>query len=75
MARGEIGSEYPRLTQSGVHAALTYDHDHDHREETSADIKAAHEWYEEMRARHPSRLQEKLRERTANAMHDTISSG
>jgi uncharacterized protein (DUF433 family) len=72
MTPEEIVSEYPHLTLAGVYAALAYYHDH--REEINADIKAEHQWYEEMREKHPSRLQEKLKARTANASNDTLSS-
>jgi uncharacterized protein (DUF433 family) len=68
-----IVSEYPHLTLAGIYAALAYYHDHDHREEVNADIRAEREWYEEMKAKHPSRLHEKLRARTANAANDTLS--
>src|SRR3954451_20015712 len=49
-----IVSEYPHLTLSSVYAALAYYHDH--REEINADITAEREWYEEMKAKHPSPL-------------------
>lgn len=71
MTPEQIVSEYPHLTLAGIYAALAYYHDH--REEVNADIRAEHEWYEEMRAKHPSRLQEKLKARKANAPDDTLS--
>ncbi len=58
MTAEQIVSEYPHLTLAGIYAALAYYHDH--REEVNADIRAEREWYEEMKAKHPSRLQEKL---------------
>lgn len=61
MRTDEIVSEYPHLTLAGVYAALAYYHDH--REEINADIRAEWEWYEEMKAKHPSRLHEKLKSR------------
>jgi uncharacterized protein (DUF433 family) len=72
MTPEEIVSEYPHLTLSDIYAALTYYHDHG--EEINADIKAEHDWYEEMKAKHPSRLQERLKARTANASHDSLPS-
>ena len=71
MSPEEIVSEYPHLTLAGIYAALSYYHDH--REEINADIRAEREWYEEMKTRHPSRLQEKLNSRAANAPNDTLS--
>ncbi len=68
-----IVSEFPHLTLADVYAALAYYHDH--REEITADIKAEREWYEEMKAKHPSRLQEKLNARMADAPDDTIPPG
>jgi uncharacterized protein (DUF433 family) len=53
MSPEEIVSEYPHLTLAGIYAALAYYHDH--REEIDGDIRAEREWYEEMRAKHPSR--------------------
>ena len=70
MSPAEIVSAYPQLTLAGVYAALAYYHDH--REEVNADINAERVRYEEMRAKHPSRVQEKLRQRTADAPHDTL---
>ncbi len=67
----EIVSEYPHLTLAGIYAALAYYHDH--REEVNTDIRAEREWYEEMKVKHPSRLQEKLNSPTANAANDPLS--
>jgi uncharacterized protein (DUF433 family) len=71
MTPEQIVSEYPHLTLAGIYAALAYYHDH--REEVNTDIRAEQEWYEEMKAKHPSRLQEKLKARKANAPDDTLS--
>ncbi len=73
MTPQQIVSEYPHLTLAGVYAALAYYHDH--REEVNADIRAEREWYEEMRAKHPSRLHEKLKARKADAPDDTLPPG
>jgi uncharacterized protein (DUF433 family) len=67
----EIVTEYPHLTLAGIYSALAYYHDH--REQINADIRAELEWYEEMKAKHPSRLQEKLKARTADAPNDSVS--
>jgi hypothetical protein len=60
----QIVSEYPHLTLAGIYAALAYYHDH--REEVNADIRREREWYEEMHAKHPSRLQGRLTAAPAN---------
>lgn len=67
----QIVSEYPHLTLAGIYSALAYYHDH--RDEFNADIRAEREWYEEMKSKHPSRLQERLKARTPNASDDSIS--
>jgi len=72
MSPEEIVSEYPHLTLAGIYAALAYYHDH--REDINADIRAERDWYEEMKSKYPSRLQEKLKARTADAPNDTLSS-
>jgi uncharacterized protein (DUF433 family) len=71
MTPEQIVSEYPHLTLAGIYAALAYYHDH--REDVNSDIQAELEWYEEMKAKHPSRLREKLKARKAHAADDTIS--
>ena len=73
MTPAQIVSEYPHLTLAGIYAALAYYHDH--REEVNADIRAEREWYEEMKSKHPSRLQEKIKASTSNAPDDTLSPG
>jgi hypothetical protein len=65
MTPPQIVSEYPHLTLAGIYAALAYDHDH--REEVNADIRAERDWYEEMKSKHPSHLQEKINARESNA--------
>ena len=70
MSPEQIVSEYPHLTLAGIYAALAYYHDH--REQVNADIRGDREWYEEMKAKHPSLLQEKLRAQAANAPDDTL---
>jgi uncharacterized protein (DUF433 family) len=67
----QIVAEYPHLTLAGIYAALAYYHDHS--EEVNVDIREEQEWYEEMKAKHPSRLQDKLKARKANAPDDTLS--
>jgi uncharacterized protein (DUF433 family) len=70
---GEIVSEFPHLTLAGVYAALAYYHDH--RDEMNAEIAADRAWYEEQREKQPSRLQEALKARMANAEDDTLPPG
>jgi uncharacterized protein (DUF433 family) len=71
MTPEQIISEYPHLTFAGIYSALAYYHDH--REEVNADIRAEREWYEDMKSKHPSRLQEKLKARNSNAPDDSLS--
>jgi uncharacterized protein (DUF433 family) len=71
MTPSQIVSEYPHLTLAGIYAALAYYHDH--REDVNADIRAEQEWYEEMKSKHPSRLQETLDARKSNAQDDMLS--
>src|SRR4051794_34384521 len=61
----EIVSEFPHLTLAGIYAALAYYHDH--REEMNAEIAADRAWYEEQRRTQPSRVQDTLKARKANA--------
>lgn len=72
MSPQDIVSEYPHLTLADIHAALAYYHDH--REAINAEILAERQWYEEMRAKHPSKVQEKLKARKANAADDSVPS-
>ena len=73
MSPDEIVSEYPSITLTDVYAALAYYYEN--RERIDADIEAAKRYAEEMRANvGPSRLQEKLRQRKADASDDPLSS-
>jgi uncharacterized protein (DUF433 family) len=71
MSPAEIVSEFPHLILADIDAALAYYHDH--REAINAEIAADREWYEEQRAKQPSRLQEKLKARTADGSDDPLS--
>jgi uncharacterized protein (DUF433 family) len=71
MSPDEIVSEYPSITLADVHAALAYYYEN--RERIDADIEAAKRYAEEMKAKAgPSRLQEKLRQRKADAPDDPL---
>jgi uncharacterized protein (DUF433 family) len=71
MGLEEILAELPHLTKADLYAALRYYHDH--REAIDAEIAADRAWYEERKAQQPSRVQEKLRQRKADAPDDPIS--
>jgi uncharacterized protein (DUF433 family) len=73
MSPAEIVSEFPHLTLADVYAALAYYHDH--RETINAEIAADWAWYEEQRAKQPSRLQERLKARKSDAPDDTLPPG
>ena len=74
MSPDEIVWEYPSITLAEVHAALAYYYEN--RERIDADIEAAKRHAEEMRAKAgPSRLQEKLRQRKADAADDPLPPG
>jgi uncharacterized protein (DUF433 family) len=74
MSPDEIVSEYPSITLADVHGALAYYFEN--RERIDADIEAAKRFAEEMRANAgPSRLQEKLRQRKADAPDDPLPPG
>jgi uncharacterized protein (DUF433 family) len=74
MSPDEIVSEYPSITLSDVHAALAYYYEN--RQRIDADIEAAKRYAEEMKAEAgPSRLQEKLRQRKADAPDDSLPPG
>jgi uncharacterized protein (DUF433 family) len=73
MSPEEIVSEFPHLTLADVYAALAYYHDH--REAMNAEIAADRAWYEEQRAKPPSRLQERLKTRTSDATDDPLPPG
>ena len=72
MSPSEIVSDFPHITLADIHAALAYYHDH--REVVAADIKAERDEFEAMKAQYPSRLQELLKARMANAPDDSLSS-
>lgn len=55
----EIVDMFPGITLADVHAAMAYYFDH--REEIEADLRQEAETAESLRARFPSKLQEKLR--------------
>ena len=73
MSPEEIVSEFPHLTLADVYAALAYYHDH--REAMNAEIAADRAWYEEQKAKQPSRLQERLKARKSDAPDDTLPPG
>jgi uncharacterized protein (DUF433 family) len=72
MTPAQIVADYPHLTLADIHAALAYYHDH--RDQVDAEIEADRAWYEEMRAKAPSLLREKLRQRDADAPDDSLPS-
>ena len=59
MTPTEIAATYPTITLAQVHAALAYYYDH--RDEIRAAIEDEHRFVEELRAKTPSLLQEKLK--------------
>ncbi len=74
MSPDEIVSEYPSITLADVHAALAYYFEN--RQRIDADIEAAKRCAEEMKAKgRPSVLQEKLRQRKADAPDDSLPPG
>ena len=74
MSPDEIVWEYPSITLAEVHAALAYYYEN--RERIDADIEAAKRYAEQMRAKAgPSRLQEKIRQRNADASDDPLPPG
>jgi uncharacterized protein (DUF433 family) len=73
MSPEDIVSEFPHLSLADVYAALAYYHDH--REEMNAEIASDRAWYEEQRAKQPSRLQERLKSRTSDAPHNPLPPG
>jgi uncharacterized protein (DUF433 family) len=70
MSPAEIVSDYPSINLADVHAALAYYYDH--RDEINHQIEAGERFAEEMRAKNPSVLQQKLRERGMSS--DLLSS-
>jgi uncharacterized protein (DUF433 family) len=74
MSPDQIVSEYPSITLADVHAALAYYYEN--RQRIDADIEDAKRYAEEMKAKAgPSLLQEKLRQRKADATDDSLSYG
>jgi uncharacterized protein (DUF433 family) len=59
LAPDEIVALFPGITLADVHAALTYYFDH--REEIEAEFRQEAELAESLKARFPSKLQERLR--------------
>jgi hypothetical protein len=71
MCPDEIVSAYPSITLSDVHAALAYYFEN--RERIDADITEEERFVEQMKAKAPpSLVQEKLRQRNADATDDTV---
>jgi uncharacterized protein (DUF433 family) len=68
LAPAEIVSKWPHLTLADIHAALAYYHDH--REEINAELAEDQSWYEEMKAKAPSLLQEKLKKQQVTDAQD-----
>src|SRR5713226_8584560 len=69
MSPDEIVSAYPSITLSDVHAALAYYYEH--RERIDTDIREGERFVAEMKAKNPpSLLQQKLRQRNADATDD-----
>jgi uncharacterized protein (DUF433 family) len=73
MSPDEIITKWPHLTHAGVHAALAYYYDR--KDEIEAEIETDEACYEEMKAKTPSLVQEKLAKlRSAYASDDPIPS-
>src|SRR5438093_3720897 len=71
MSPDEIVSAYPSITLADVHAALAYYFEN--RERIDAAIQEGERFIEEMKAKAPpSILQEKLRQRKADAADDSL---
>jgi uncharacterized protein (DUF433 family) len=70
MSPAEIVSNYPSIGLADVHAALAYYYDH--RAEINRQIEEGEAFAEEMRAKTPSLLQQKLKERGMS--YDSLSS-
>ena len=60
MSLGEIISNWSHLSLAGLHAALAYYYDH--KDQIESEIASDVAWYEEMKVRSPSLVQEKLAE-------------
>jgi uncharacterized protein (DUF433 family) len=69
----EIITKWPHLTHAGVHAALAYYYDH--KDEIDREIARDEAWYEEMKTKTPSLVQEKLAKlRSGHASDDPLPS-
>jgi uncharacterized protein (DUF433 family) len=74
MSPAEIVAEYPSITLADVHAALAYYYEY--RERIDADIEAAKRYAEEMKAKAgPSLLEQRLRQRKADAQDNSVPPG
>jgi uncharacterized protein (DUF433 family) len=72
MSPDEIVSAYPTISLSDVHGALAYYYEN--RERIDADIREGERFVEEMKLKAaPSLVQEKLRQRKADAPDDSLS--
>lgn len=70
MSPEEIVASLPTITLADVHAALTYYYDN--MDDIQKDIREESAFYNEMKAKTPSLVHQKLRER--NAQNDKIPS-
>ncbi|MGE5757087.1 MAG: DUF433 domain-containing protein [Planctomycetaceae bacterium] len=74
MTPTEIAATYPTITLAQVHAALAYYYDH--RDEIRAAIEDERRFVEELRAKTPSPLQEKLKRlKGEDVTDDTLPPG
>lgn len=74
MTPTEIAATYPTITLAQVHAALAYYYSH--RDEIRAAIEDEHRFVEELRAKTPSLLQEKLKRlKGEDVTDDTLPPG
>ncbi len=72
MSLDEIVAKWPHPTLAGAHAALAYCYDR--KDEIEAEIEADGACYEEMKAKTPSLVQEKLAKlRSGDAPDDPVS--
>jgi uncharacterized protein (DUF433 family) len=74
LSPAEIVAQHPTITLAQVHAALAYYYDH--KAEIEADIEEGKRFVEELKAKNPpSKLQEKLKARTAHGTDDPLPPG
>jgi uncharacterized protein (DUF433 family) len=74
MSPDEIVSAYPSLSLSDVHAALAYYFEN--RDQIDADIREGERFVQEMRAKGPpSKVREKLRQRSPDAEDNPVPPG